>query len=442
MTHIIDLPSEILEFIGDFLDKRAILKVTVQNSTTIAAAAATTATTATATIATATTAAVRDSLLNIETLRAHARSDVDIRLRHPTGGRSTKVWEAISESLQKPRQIKVGGPSGLPKFEIDVQVSFWRAVSRFEELDYSSGVDQLGIDPHQWADLSGLQRLSYRNSSRSGVDHLQLKLFGPCHGLTRLRWLRGSGAFLAKDFLQCLIRSDWPLLDDLALDRISQSDLEFSPIIRHLPPLKHLRLDFGAFGPLSFGYLREYHFETLRTLDLMKSDRFTSRMALAVLHRCPHLEDFMGREIFMSHVVSMSIRPWVCSGLKRLGVYFANDFELHDTAGASAANRLVLEHLSRLTSLEEMDMLLNGTQRLIRSKKVRACRWRLGAGLEQLKTLTRLCIVRFDYMRVEDVRWMVGHWPELRVLQGHISSDTGTQRQVNELLSERRIKRE
>lgn len=359
MTHIIDLPSEILELIGEFLDKRAILnaistcqlfhqhysstlswkEVTVQTCTTVTAAAA--------------AAAIRGSLLNIDTLRAHARSvqylklcgplpseyfdisfphltalqlhdllatdsrvpgrdrdqesnwarvvrhnptirDVDICLRHLTGSQSTAVWEAIYESLQKPRQIKVSGPGSMPEFSIDVQVSFWKAVSRFEELDYNGALDQLRIDPHQWADFSGLQRLSYRNSSRSGADYLQMKLFGPCYGLTRLRWLRGSGTFSVQNFLHCLIRSDWPLLDDLALDKVFQSDLEFAPIIRHLPPLKHLRLEFEAFGPMCFGYLRERHFETLRTLDLVKSDRFTSRMALEVLQRCLHLEDFMG----------------------------------------------------------------------------------------------------------------------------------------------------
>lgn len=137
----------------------------------------------------------------------------------------------------------------------------------------------------------------------------------------------------------------------------------------------------------------------------------------------------------------MSQRPWVCNGLKRLGVYFANDFESFDTSAASDANKMVLWNLSKLTSLEEMDMLLNGAPRLIRSK-AKACRFRLGAGLEQLKTLTRVRIARFDHMGVKDVQWMVNHWPALKVLQGYVSTDPKIQQQVNELLSERRIKRD
>ncbi|KAG0282445.1 hypothetical protein BGZ96_000475, partial [Linnemannia gamsii] len=488
MTHIIELPSEILELIGDFLDKRAILnairtcqlfhqhysstlhwkEVTVQTCTDSAAAEG-------------------DSLLNIDTLRAHARSvqylklygslpseyfdisfphltalkldgilaidigvpgryrgqdsnwarvvrrnptirDVDICLCPLTGGHSTEVWEAIRESLHKPRQIKVGSPGSIPEFSFDVQVSFWKTVSQFEELDYNGASDQLRIDPYEWADFTGLQRLSYMTSSRSGADSLQMKLFGSCHGLTRLRWLRGSGAFSVRMFLHCLRRSDWPHLDDLALNKILASDVEFAPIILLLPPLKHLRLDFEAFGPKCFGYLRERHFETLITLDLMKSDRFTSRMALEVLQKCPHLEDFMGRKILMSHVVSMPHQPWICSGLKRLGVYFANDFESLDIPAASNANRLVLENLSRLTSLEEVDMLLKGAPRLLRSK-AKACRCRLGLGLEQLKTLTRLRIARFDHMGVKDIQWMVKNWPSLEVLQGYVSTDPNIQQQ-------------
>ncbi|KAF9156656.1 hypothetical protein BG015_002860 [Linnemannia schmuckeri] len=499
MAYITDLPPEILELIGNRLDKCALLNVLrtchlfhrnfssdlVWKEVTAQAA-------------TAVAAGDGDSLIDIGTLHTHTRKvqalklcgplpadyfglsfpnlttlqlqdiavnnspterdreqeskwarvirlnpticDIAIYLRHRASGQSTEIWDAILEFLHRPRQLKVGGSSSMPKFTVQVQKSFWRAVSRFEELDYNGPVDQLRIDPHKWANLTGLQRLSYKSTIPS--TYLHIKLFEYCRGLKRLRWSRDAGVFPVKELLQCLMRSDWPHLDDLALDRVYQSDIEFAPVMYRLPPLKHLRLDAALFGPQCFNHLKVRQFATLQTLDLIRCENFTSQMALEVLQGCPHLEVFMGRQIAMSDLISMLRRPWVCSGLKRLGVQFEND--LGPLGTATDANKVVLERLSRLTSLEEMDMVLNGARGLVRSN-VRACRWRLDAGLQQLATLTRLRIARFDFsvthMRTEDVQWMVNHWPSLEVLQGYFSLDLEIQQQANALLNERGIRR-
>lgn len=500
MALITDLPTEILQLIGDLLDKRGLLnalrtcqlfhqhfsfwkEVKIQaatTSTTIAADAG-------------------NSLLNADTLLFHVRKvhsynlsgplpaeyfaisfphltvlklqdistnnvpaerdreqesnwarvirlnptirDVDVFLRHKSGGQSTEIWDAISETLQRPRQLKVGGPSDMPFFSVEVQKSFWRAVGRFKELDYNSSVDQLCINPHNCTDLSGLEGLSYKGATSIVHSLSHIRLFKKFRGLRRLRWSRTGGGFPYKEFLRCLVRSAWPLLDDLTLDDVYQTDANFALVMHRLPPLKRLGLGGASFGPLCFGHLKERQFATLRILDLTMCKNFTSPMALEVLQECLHLEDFMGRQISVRDLLGTSHRPWICHRLKRLGVHFDNDLPPGD---ALDANRVVLEYLSSLTSLEEIDTVLDGAQGMVCSNE-RTCRWRLDAGLEQLGTLTRLRIVRYDYsvthMRVEDVQWMVDHWPSLEVLQGYISLDADIKEEANALLNKRGIRR-
>ncbi|KAF8936063.1 hypothetical protein BGZ47_009661 [Haplosporangium gracile] len=459
MVHITDLPPEILGLIGDRLDKRALLnvlrtcylfhqhfsfdlvwkEVTVQAATAVAASA-------------------EDSLIDIDSLRIHARKVQALKLCGPLPADYFGLSFSHLTTLQLQDIAVNNSPAKGDREQTTAAQGQW-SEKHAKVLDYSPKVVLEGcqsirgvglqwpgrsaeIDPHKWANLTGLQRLSYKSTTTSGLPYLHIKLFKYCRGLKRLRWSRDNGEFLVKRFLQCLMRSDWPHLDDLALDRVNQSDIEFAPVIHRLPPLKHLRLDAALFGPQCFNHLRVRQFVTLQTLDLTRCENFTSQMALEVLQGCPHLEDFMERQIAMSDLVSILPRPWVCSGLKRLGVQFEND--LGPLGTVTDANRVVLEHLSMLTSLEEMDMVLSGTQGLMRSN-VRACRWRLDAGLEQLETLTRLRIARFDFsvthMRAEDVQWMVDHWPSLEVLQGHFSLDLEIQQQANALLNERGIRR-
>lgn len=367
--------------------------------------------------------------------------DIEVLLRHNAGGQSTEIWDAISETLQRPQRLKVWGPSNMPKFSGEVQKSFWRAVGRFEELDYNSSVDQMTINTHNWVVLTGLQGLSYKGTTSYGYALLHLELFEKFRGLRRFSWSLNGGGFPYKEFIQCLMRSAWPLLDDLALENVYQTDTNFALVMHRLPPLKRLSLGVALFGPLCFGHLKKRQFATLRTLDLTTCENFTSPMALEVLQGCPHLEDFMGRRISMEDLLVTSHRPWICHGLKRLGIHFDNDLAPGD---ALDANKVVLEHLSRLTSLVDIDMVLDGAQGL-ECSNVRACRWRLDAGLDQLKTLTQLRTIRFDdsvtYMRVEDVQWIVDHWPSLEVLQGYISLDANIIQEANALLNKRGIRR-
>ncbi|KAG0253278.1 hypothetical protein BGZ95_006375, partial [Linnemannia exigua] len=208
---------------------------------------------------------------------------------------TSEFWVALSTSLYNPKRLKVSG-SGVHSFSTSDQELFWRAVSKFQEVDYG-GSDQMGGGRHNRVDFRRLARLSYMSKDWLGNLYAQLSWFSRCHALTRLRWSHPSGYFPCDDFIELLKQATWPLLDDLALERVMHGDEDIAVAIRFMPPMKQFSLQAWSFGPLSFDDLRMRHFGTLRSLFLASCEGFTSRMALEVLQNCSLLEVFGARNI-------------------------------------------------------------------------------------------------------------------------------------------------
>ncbi|KAF9139912.1 hypothetical protein BGX30_007327 [Mortierella sp. GBA39] len=346
-----------------------------------------------------------------------------------------EFWVTISDTLHNPKRLKLkgtlGGQGRMRSIIGEGGPAFWRALSLFEEVTYY-GRDQSESIKSLDMDCSRLKRLDLTTTdyTRKGV-HLWSWMQG-CRNLTRLHW---SEPIPIRDGATMTVLPAWPLLEDFQVHSGRGSEEELADVIlRHLPPLKHLKLEGGPFGRACFSRLRDRHFETLRTLSLTGPCSMTSRMALDVLLNCATLE-----VLEVAYIAIEDLRetpqPWACRGLRRF----------HGTVESSykGMHTLFFEQLSRLQLLEEVD--LNGDMMVhyVDLKGYSSPRWRLDSGLGLLSTVTRL--KKLDLhgytqdLRQEDVEWMLNQWPLLERLSGGLSYNNGRDGRFKALIKQRGV---
>lgn len=108
--------------------------------------------------------------------------DIDLYFSFGLGSKtSLALWGAFFEALYSPRPLVVSG-NNIPLYH---QRSFWRAVSRLEELNYT-GMDPLEEESYKCADLGRLELLSFSLLMLRKSEKEQLDLFTRCNGLTML----------------------------------------------------------------------------------------------------------------------------------------------------------------------------------------------------------------------------------------------------------------
>ncbi|KAK3844296.1 MAG: hypothetical protein J3R72DRAFT_488714 [Linnemannia gamsii] len=348
----------------------------------------------------------------------------------PTG---QQFWDAIYASFIKPRRLQIDGP------RLGVQVilgggpAFWRACSRFEEVVYR-GKDQADSAGLGDIDFSRLRRLEYTPTEFPLHTPAFWRRICSCHNLTKLHW---GGTIPIQQVALAAKHPIWPSLEDLRLGATIGSDQDLAAVIfHHLPPLKHLNLASGAFGPVCFGILRERHFGTLTSLTAPEFGVLSSGMALDLLQHCSHLEVLQTNHICMRDVRS-NPQPWACRGLKHLQVTFDSD------PYSPEADTILFEQLSRLTSLEEINISRYSLSPFRGPIVEPSPQWRLDSGLALLFTLTRLEAFWLNDadqdLREEDVEWMLNHWKALRKMSGDFSKETRVQRQLTALVRGRGI---
>jgi hypothetical protein len=363
------------------------------------------------------------------------------------------VWDAICTSLHNPRRLTLRGEDErIDKkvfWRIAVATAWFKAWNRFEEIEYNGSLPYYAEyraigGPYSPEELSGSSRLksfSYKGEVCFCWYTPQMwSWLGKCQNLTRLHW-RAIDLALRRGYI-VLSRPEWPHLEDVYLERVQGSDEDLASVILcHLQPLKHMRIDHGVLGPVCFGFLRERHFDSLKTLRLGRMREFTSEMALEILQECIHLEVFETDYIALKGLRSIIDKPWACLGLTRLRVTFESD------PNDPEADRTVFEQMARLKRLEELDMsrltAINKKIDCVRSSLGPVLRLGLEAGLDQLSTLTRLTAVNVadtnQEMAMEDVEWMLEHWPYLKKLKGQLSSDAKAGTLMVRLLRDRGV---
>ncbi|KAK3844277.1 MAG: hypothetical protein J3R72DRAFT_438438 [Linnemannia gamsii] len=353
---------------------------------------------------------------------------------------SRTFWETVFLTLKNPRRLV------FDRFEVfrgEALDAFWRAATRFEELSCSGhGMGESAV--LTTLSFSRLERLALEmraHISKMSSSEGNLEWFSKCPNLTRLHWHSLHSEFPTRAFAEHLEQQTWPRLTDLAMTGYIGSDALLSSVIRQLPPLEYFRLESAQFGPHGFPFLRERLFDTIRTLDLERSYGLASRMVLEILTGFRHLEVF---KAFFISVSDLRANPetWVCSGLKLLEVFFAVD------PTKPSDGELVFQQLSRLTRLEHLDLNARHSwtlswENFSHLKGQGSLQWRVDSGLQYLSTLRRLRMLVIDNSfhdaRMEDVRWMLAHWPVLQTLTCSLSQDPVTRKQFVELFQQHRV---
>ncbi|KAK3836375.1 MAG: hypothetical protein JOS17DRAFT_787549 [Linnemannia elongata] len=345
-------------------------------------------------------------------------------------------WSAIVISLYSPRRLTINGTQLSVVMDDEDTRAFWGACGRFEEINYK-GRDQVATSRgFMDYDYSQLKRLRYKSTDFAPHAPGLVDWIGKCFNLTQFRWQYGVRLIPLQQFADLALISTWPLLEDIRIGKTSGTDEQLGVILGHLPPLKHWKLKSGCFGQLAFDQLRDRHFGSITTLRMPKVNTFTSHMALETLSNCPQLEVFEACRISLEDLC-LYPRPWACRRLRRLVVFVTMASNQGD-----GTETLFFEQLSRLEQLEDIDVsqtpLLDSDYRAIFEP---APQWRLDHGLSQLSTLSQLrsfkCNRAMQDMRVEDVEWMLEHWPLLRVFSRRVSLDKDAQRLITALIEER-----
>lgn len=356
-------------------------------------------------------------------------------------------WNAVFTSLQNPRLLKLGRGDAImkPFMGGGSGRAFWRACGRFEQVDHMGRDQSRALTKDVKFDCSRLRRLNY-TATECPENTLGLwKWMGSCSNLIKLHW----GGYVPIGHVRTDAESPvWPYLEDLSLGDVQGEDETMARVVfTHLPlSLKHLRVESATFGPESFGILRERVFGSLRTLSVRGCTSFTSPMVLEVLQKCPRLEEL---EAYCVATKDLREHPgaWTCTGLRLLRVTFMSDRSRGLESNENDGNdHLLFEHLSTLTQLEELDMTrypYPHSGSWFSPSRETGPQLRLDSGLDQLLTLTRLKKVMFSgiaqNMRGVDVEWMLEKWPELEVLCGEFSWEAKTEKELSALVRGRGI---
>ncbi|KAF9975900.1 hypothetical protein BGZ75_000384 [Mortierella antarctica] len=265
-----------------------------------------------------------------------------------------------------------------------------------------------------------------------------------------------------------LFSQDCPLLEELDLEHPKLTDEDLNRILLACRRIKMLHVCRSKFGPLAFQSL-DQHFATLTTLDLRRCPAVTSPMNQRIMTSCPNLQWFcsgrlaardilgvnegqqyespseegghhpsllgLGEEAPKGRDEQLQPQDWTCSQLRFLTLYLCG---LENRPAAWQDQ--VLRQLARLTQLDFLtlgvdDWTLDGTRDGLQLS--------LDAGLNQLRSLTKLDRFCFDGvaqdMAEKDVCWMLEAWPKLERVEGRLHTDNGQRRELEKILLARDV---
>ncbi|CAO3574343.1 unnamed protein product [Mortierella alpina] len=311
-----------------------------------------------------------------------------------------------------------------------------------------------GENHQRWPEFPYLKSLSLL-LDRPGITILhQIQWIRKCPQLRDLCWNIdeddvGQERLPIRELSE-LFSQDCSLLDELDLEHPKLTDDVLNRILTVCRPLKKLHVSRSKFGPLAFHSIGQ-HFATLTTLGLGQCHAVTSPMTQRILMSCPNLLWFCAGRLEAQDVLGVTesrnetpeghderqLQPqdWVCTQLRLWTLYLCGLENRPPTW-----QDLVLKQLSKLTQLDFLtlgvnDYALDGTRDGIRLS--------LDAGLDQLRTLTKLDRFCFDGvaqdMTEEDVRWMLEAWPKLERVEGRLHTDNEQRRELEKILLEKNV---
>ncbi|KAF9357337.1 hypothetical protein BGX34_009420 [Mortierella sp. NVP85] len=274
----------------------------------------------------------------------------------------------------------------------------------------------------------------------------------------RMRQLDISGTTTIQDEqyqLDLILQS--PMLKSLVLEAESLTTLKERSLNRHWPHLSELfvytmdhraenlayilkDMGSGLGGLVEFGTncfmetqssnALSLHFSTLVRVEFTYG--CDSSVILDVLCSCPRLEVLRAGHVSARDIAERG--PWACKQLRELEIWFRYAESEQDL------QQVVFERLSTLVQLECLDMKYEGSSY---EEDDFGLELRLDRGLGRLASLKQLMSLDFSSdsdddsspeLTVEDVRWMVENWGNLKRISGRLNSDKVVAAQLKKII--------
>ncbi|KAF9980753.1 hypothetical protein BGZ65_004718 [Modicella reniformis] len=264
-------------------------------------------------------------------------------------------------------------------------------------------------------------------------DDLLDLIVAQCPLLKSLIWSHNDNSFTANvhpnpwldnKFLDYYLTSKtWPDLDSLAICFLGK-DLYPKILQGAHKPFKKIEMNVDIVSQDTFNLLQQYHFATLRKIDLTCPANDTSQWILDILASCSVLEEIKACLLRVSTIIEDG-RPWVCHRLEEFQVII--DLWTHEGTPlrqftqeeGGDLSRLVYSRLAALKNLRVIDLRSQHKHYWL------ICQWplplQLDMGMDLLSGLTKLEEVYFtkpQTMIGKDVLWIVEHWKNLELLYG------------------------
>ncbi|KAF9363070.1 hypothetical protein BGX34_004959 [Mortierella sp. NVP85] len=331
---------------------------------------------------------------------------LDGHVQHPT------FWNGVLGLLSL-KSLAISGT------KLDKEINlFWSLCTRLERL-------RLGWESlHNEGNVSSMQFPFLKEIDVSYIREdevpIVLALTQRCPGLQEISWFSFDTSLDAQfvpAFIQSLGAGTWPALESIAFGAMDSTNDDLTRIMEGMHRITELSMGGGPglFRSNSMEQLRP-HFQHLKVLNLGFAKDITSQMAQEVLSSCPLLVKLRIPQIDAMDIVQG--QPWVCLGLRELSVFFA-----FDPSTIEFSQTLVMDQLSRLTRLEELNLAWErpsgATQDPMFQESIDL---RLENDLGRLRNLRRLRHISFTFtkqkMGEQEISWILEHWRSLELLFG------------------------
>ncbi|KAG0210564.1 hypothetical protein BGX28_009200 [Mortierella sp. GBA30] len=332
-----------------------------------------------------------------------------IDMKYPITSASRHI-PGLWKSMARLQNLKTLSSSETPKVEQEDLNYFWQVCLKLESLKWEATVPSTSSLPSATRfnirqlemDLNPIALWRFQ-------DQLEICMRSP--GLKSLTLqdcesLRQVG----ERVLNNVKAGYWQNLEELSLlQGFPVTDKVLSGVLSGMRRVVTFAIPGATFGPLSLASLRP-SFPHLHRIMLI-GPSVTSKVIQEVLASCPRLWDFKATRLSAKDVLEDG-RPWACRGM----VHFQVHIELIGTAQQrSQQHQLIFKRFSELQKLE----ILNLDKKSHAKKRSHSLVFQLEDGLETLSQMKRLRSILMDHRMpdLEDLQWMVDHWPELELIQ-------------------------
>ncbi|KAF9095097.1 hypothetical protein BGX23_001094 [Mortierella sp. AD031] len=352
-------------------------------------------------------------------------------------------WDAISDLWYGPRALSMNSVRCQDPYSAD---SFWKACGRFEQISLSfMALPDLSAEMMStgFPRIKSLRLEVHNEAMRSRVED-QLAWIKSCLELRTLHWDMIPWRASPKSMPRHLREKPWPAkLESLEVRLGSYPDDLLAQMLETLTvSLKRLVICYGGLGPLTYSILKVNLFRTLRSIDVAGCDEFDGRAVHDVLVSAVHLEEIRARVMHVADFIESGI-PWVCLGLKKFKVCIYQGTS--DPVDWSVKMLRQLGQLKGLTALDLDTDLAPPIWKMFRELR-KTLDLRLDVGLSELAGLRQLEMFAFEtatqQLGLSEARWMVEHWPRIEEIVGEftdVGAEGAQKQELSRLFKDRNI---